>query len=104
MESIDRAAILEKAKQIIEKRQVIDGVPENSFPAMAKAWSAYLMARGADVDLDALDVMVMMAIFKMIRAGGCVGGLDDYIDGCAYQSLAGQRFVDVGKLPPLSSK
>lgn len=94
--NVERSSVLVMAKEIVDKRQVIDGVPENSFPAMAKAWSAYLMSRGYDIELHAIDVQTMMSLFKIMRAGGNVGGLDSYVDGCAYLSLAGQTYMQEG--------
>lgn len=94
--NVERSSVLVMAKDIVDRRQVIDGVPENSFPAMAKAWSAYLMSRGYDIELHAIDVQTMMSLFKIMRAGGNVGGLDSYVDGCAYLSLAGQTYMQEG--------
>lgn len=84
-----REDILEQAKICVcGHRQHDYGSPEDNFARIAKLWKAYL-----DVELDAKDVAIMMALLKVarIKAGGTI---DSAVDLAGYAACAGEIFSE----------
>lgn len=94
MSAENRASILDRAKQIIcRERNNEYGEPEYSFSQIAEYWEAYIkhncVSPGADIDLTARDVALMMALFKVGRLE--TSGFDSYdsfIDLIGYSACA----------------
>lgn len=94
MSAENRASILDRAKQIIcQERNNEYGEPEYSFSQIAEYWKAYIkhncVSPGADIDLTARDVALMMALFKVGRLE--TSGFDSYdsfIDLIGYSACA----------------
>lgn len=94
MSAENRASILDRAKQIIcRERNNEYGEPEYSFSQIAEYWAAYIkhncVSLGADIDLTARDVALMMALFKVGRLE--TSGFDSYdsfIDLIGYSACA----------------
>lgn len=94
MSAENRASILDRAKQIIcRERNNEYGEPEYSFSQIAEYWEAYIKhnrtSPGADVDLTARDVALMMALFKIGRLETSeFGSYDSFIDLIGYSACA----------------
>lgn len=94
MSAENRASILDRAKQIIcRERNNEYGEPEYSFSQIAEYWEAYIkhncVSPGADVDLTARDVALMMALFKIGRLETSeFGSYDSFIDLIGYSACA----------------
>ncbi len=81
-----REEILKRAAEIVTKdRNEQYGEPEDNFENIARLWSAYLLT-----GIDALDVGIMMILFKIARTPITRGTLDTYIDIAGYAACAGE--------------
>jgi hypothetical protein len=58
------------------------GLPENSFPHIAKLWSHWL-----EVEVGPADVAVMMVLLKLARQKN-QAKWDNLVDACGYLALA----------------
>lgn len=88
-----RARILDEAKQAVCKdRAKTHGDAEQSFELIAGYWSLHL---GHPVS--ALDVPVMMNLFKCARARFNAGHEDNYTDMAGYAAIAGQMAGSAAK-------
>ena len=89
-----RAEILETASKLVcGDREQQYSPPENSFRAIAELWNAYLL--NADVlttgrMLEADDVVLMMALFKIARIQTGSYNDDSFVDACGYIACAGE--------------
>jgi len=86
--------ILQIAAQLVAgNRQATHGPKERNFANIALLWNAYLelIAPGA-VTLTALDIGLMLALMKLVRAGQPWGRTnpDNYIDLAGYAGCAGE--------------
>lgn len=94
MSAENRASILDRAKQIIcRERNNEYGEPEYSFSQIAEYWEAYIkhncVSPGADIDLTARDVALMMALFKVGRLEtSSFDSYDSFIDLIGYSACA----------------
>lgn len=78
--SVDRAEILERAKEHITKnRNLQHGEPEQCFSEIAEMWSVHLEKK-----ISAADVCIMMVLFKMVRAKANPLNHDNWEDACGY--------------------
>ena len=85
-----RTEILETANEYITKdRATTHGDAEDSFIQIAAAWTWWLNDRLED-PIDAYDVAMMMALFKIARAKGNASNPDNFIDMAGYAALAGE--------------
>ena len=80
----DREYCLEMAKQIVcNDRDKQYGKPENSFPVIAKLWSAYL-----GVDISPMDTAMLLGLLKVARIKTGKFKEDNYIDLAGYTACA----------------
>lgn len=85
-----REEILETAKKCVcGDRDKQYGSPERSFDVIARMWNAYLEDR-MTIMLDAKDVALMMALFKIARIMTGHGKADNWVDGCGYLACGGE--------------
>lgn len=85
-----REEILETAKKCVcGGREQDYGSPERSFDVIARLWNAYLEDR-MTIMLDAKDVALMMALFKIARIMTGHGKADNWVDGCGYLACGGE--------------
>ena len=85
-----REEILDAAKKCVcGDRDKQYGPPENSFRAIATMWNAYLDDR-LTIYLNARDVAVMMALFKVARIMTGHGKADNWVDACGYLACGGE--------------
>jgi hypothetical protein len=81
-----RSEILDTAKQYVTvDRAATHGDAESNFGLIAAYWSAHL-----DVEITAVDVSIMMTLFKLARAKGNPWNAENYIDGCGYLACGGE--------------
>lgn len=70
------------------------GGPEDSFALIASLWEPIIRARcvsaGADVDVDAVTVALLMAELKIARAATNTGHMDSWIDLAGYAACGGE--------------
>lgn len=86
MGEMDRAGILQAASNCITRdRAATHGRAENSFGRIAALWSADL-----GIPISGADVARLMVLFKMARAAGNPGHLDNWIDAAGYAAIAGE--------------
>lgn len=113
-----RGVVLDEVKQIIcVERNDQHGAPENTFPMIAAAWTAYLqhfklMPNG--VTLKPSDVAELMVLFKDCRFRANPKNLDSAKDRIGYAAIAIElREAEAGKsssvqlwpnAPPLPSR
>lgn len=89
---MNRAEFLQKAEQTIcRDRQDIHGNPEDTHALIAQYWTVYInQSHGLDMPLDAGDVAVMMALFKIARLQVNPLHADNIVDGLGYLAIAGE--------------
>jgi hypothetical protein len=81
-----RANVLHLAEQAITvDRAATHGKAEDSFGLIAAYWSAHL-----DHTVTATDVGTMLALFKLARAKGNPGHLDNWTDAIGYSALTAE--------------
>lgn len=94
--SLDRAAVLDTAKNIIaHDRNNQYEEPENSFEAIAEIWTGYLHGRELDFSsgdcLTGKDVACMMVGFKLGRTSTQKAPkIDTYVDMAGYAAIAAE--------------
>jgi hypothetical protein len=92
--AVRRAAILDRAKECVcTDRNKLYGEPEDNFAVIADLWQPYIKARcvgdGAQVDITARDVAMMMILFKVGRAATADDVSDDtLVDIAGYAACA----------------
>lgn len=91
-----RSEILNEACVCVCGHRVQDyGSPEDNFARIGRLWSAYL-----GIDISALDVAMMMCLFKAARIKTGTGTADSFIDLAGYAACGGEiateRSVTVG--------
>lgn len=80
MEYTSREAMLDIAKKCVcGDRDHSYGNPENNFGMIAKLWSDYL-----GVEVSAVDVSMMMVLFKAARVKTGTAKIDSFIDIAGY--------------------
>ena len=78
--------LAEAEKCVCSDRNLQYGEPEDNFNTIAKFWSAYL-----DADLGAVDVAIMMCLFKIARIKGSLyEDKDSWIDLIGYAACGGE--------------
>lgn len=86
---------LREADRIIHgERQDQYGSPEDSFALIAEYWTSYLCAKfkkNQDDSIEAADVAVMMALFKLARMSGQQWHRDNAVDACGYLAILNDR-------------
>jgi hypothetical protein len=81
-----RVAVMNMARQAITvDRAATHGKAEDSFGLIAAYWSAHL-----DRPITATDVGTMLALFKLARAKGNPGHLDNWTDAIGYSALTAE--------------
>lgn len=85
-----RKDLLEKAMQVTTERAVQHGRPENVFEQIANLWSAYL-----GLDLGAVDVSMMMVLFKVARAQSNPQNEDNWVDMAGYAACGAELAPEV---------
>ena len=86
-------SILEEADSIINgERQDEYGNPEDSFQIVADFWTPYLLHKhGANFDLSAEDIAIMMSLFKHARMLGQKDKRDNARDAIGYLAILEDR-------------
>lgn len=95
-----RGEILDSVKKTItEDRNNRHGEPENSFPRIAEAWTAYLTRCGhlGDSELKPSEVAEMLAIFKGVRFDVQPDNPDNEHDRIGYYAIAAELRADERK-------
>lgn len=83
---VDRKSILENAiKCVCGDGDKQYGNPEDNFAKIAEYWSAYL-----GKEINAVDVAMMMSLFKIARIQTGTGTLDSFIDLAGYAACGGE--------------
>ena len=83
---MNRSEILDTAKQYVTvDRAATHGEAEKNFGLIAAYWSAHL-----DTNVTAVDVSIMMTLFKLARAKGNPWNAENFIDGCGYLACGGE--------------
>lgn len=85
-----RKELLEKAMQATTERAIQYGKPENVFEQIANLWSAYL-----GLDLGAVDVAMLMVLFKVARAQSNPQNMDSWIDMAGYAACGAEMVPEV---------
>lgn len=81
-----RNDILTKAAEIVGGHRTTEyGEPENNFGIIARLWSAYL-----GIDISAVDVSMLMVLFKTARVKTGTGTEDSFIDIAGYAACGGE--------------
>lgn len=81
-----RTDILKKASDIVGGERVNEyGEPEDNFGIIARLWSVYL-----GVDISAVDVSMLMVLFKTARVKSGTGTEDSFIDIAGYAACGGE--------------
>jgi hypothetical protein len=81
-----RSEILDTAKQYVTvDRAATHGSAERNFGLIAAYWSAHL-----DTNVTAVDVSIMMTLFKLARAKGNPANSENFVDGCGYLACGGE--------------
>ena len=79
-----RSEVLQTAEKMVTGQREQDyGKPENNFEAIAAFWNVYLEAIDHTA-LNAVDVAMMMAMFKEARIATGTGTDDSFVDACGY--------------------
>lgn len=79
-----RAEVLDAAKEIVcNDRETQYGSPEDNFEIIADLWTAYLHPKNLEL-LNATDVAIMMALFKIGRMMSGKPKEDNWIDAIGY--------------------
>lgn len=80
MEYTSREAVLDSAKKCVcGDRDNSYGNPENNFGLIGKLWSDYL-----GIEVSAVDVSMMMVLFKAARVKTGTAKFDSFIDIAGY--------------------
>jgi hypothetical protein len=92
---MDRAEILDKAKEAVADREGKYGSPRENFERIARRWNAHLVNVGFRSDsllpeLTADDVAAMLIDVKLARAESGVYHPDNFIDVAGYAALAAE--------------
>ena len=99
MERVTRKSILGDAEKCVcSDREKEYGTPEDSFSSIAALWNDYLSATGTmlydvngnELELDAHDVGLMMALLKISRIATGHHKADNYTDLAGYAACAGE--------------
>ena len=87
-----RSEFLDQVKEIVCcSRQDQHGNPENTFERIGELWTGYMRARwGAVAIVAPTDVANMMVLFKVARAIGNPGNLENYLDMAGYAANAAE--------------
>jgi hypothetical protein len=89
-----KSPTLEKADACINgERQDQYGNPEYSFALIAAYWTDYL--DNDAVTIEAHDVAIMMALFKIARMSGQKWAPDNVVDACGYLAILNDRLKPV---------
>ena len=81
-----RAELLRMAEKCVcQDRDLQYGSPEDSFKEISRMWSVYL-----GTNIDAHDVGIMMALFKIARIKTGHYKDDNYVDCIGYIACAGE--------------
>jgi hypothetical protein len=89
---MNRAEILDKAKEAVSDREGKYGHPRENFGRIARRWNAHIDNRygGKPYSLDADDVAAMLVDVKLARAESGVYHPDNFIDVAGYAALAAE--------------
>lgn len=90
-----RREILQAAERCVcGDRDQDYGGPEDSFALIASLWEPVIRARcvspGADVNVDAVTVALLMAELKIARASTNEGHMDSWVDLAGYAACGGE--------------
>ena len=92
---MNRKEILNAAETCVCGHREDDyGAPEDSFGLIAELWTSYLkrvcVSPGADVNVSARDVAMLMALLKIARVAGGRGTADCFVDLAGYAACGGE--------------
>ena len=80
-----RKELLEKAIEATNDRGDTYGKPEDNFATVASVWSAYLKH-----ELTAMDVAMLMVLFKVVRHKTSAAHMDNLVDIAGYAACAAE--------------
>lgn len=94
-DSLTRVDVLRRAEECVcGQREQDYGTPEDNFSMIGELWETYLnrgcLANDGRVHLDASDVAMMMALFKIARIATGTGTADSFIDLAGYAACGGE--------------
>lgn len=90
MDVSKREKVLFDARNIVcDDRNKQYGEPEDNFANIAKLWGAYL-----DAPIDAMDVAVMMTLFKIGRIMSNPRKEDTWVDAAGYIACGAEIALD----------
>jgi len=84
---VTRADCLHEAEKCVTGHRAQDyGTVENNFSTIAQLWAIYLKAAipGIELEIDATDVAMMMALLKIARIATGTATADSFIDLAGY--------------------
>lgn len=87
-----RTQILNQAREIINRdRAATHGHAEDSFTTIGAYWSVYFSQKlGTEVKVSAMDVALLMDLFKTARIHNNPKHLDNWLDKAGYTALGGE--------------
>lgn len=87
-----RTKILKQAIEIINRdRAATHGHAEDSFNTIGAYWSVYFSQKlGIEVKVSAMDVALLMDLFKTARIHNNPAHLDNWLDKAGYTALGGE--------------
>jgi len=91
--AMDKARILDKAKETIAERGKPYGGVEDNFGRIARLWNVYLANEyGTDhgCEITPENVASMMALLKLARLANQKSHEDSWVDAAAYVAIAGE--------------
>ena len=83
--------ILQKTEKLVnDSRAKTHGDKIKNHENIARLWSSYLQNKTQlNIVLSPEDVAQLMTLLKIARSQAGEHNIDDYIDGCGYQAIAG---------------
>lgn len=80
-----RRELLQSALEATNARGDTYGKPEDNFATVASVWSAYLKH-----ELTAMDVAMLMVLFKVVRHKTSAAHMDNLVDIAGYAACAAE--------------
>jgi hypothetical protein len=90
---MQRADVLERAKEAVSDRPSVYGSPEQNFERIARLWNAHVhntVGPGADVSFTAGDVAIMLGMVKIARLAADPKHADSWVDLAGYAACGGE--------------
>jgi hypothetical protein len=90
---MQRADVLERAKEAVSDRPSVYGSPEQNFERIARLWNAHVhntVGPGADVSFTAGDVAILLGMVKIARLAADIKHADSWVDLAGYAACGGE--------------